>query len=507
MPEAQMERELLAKVAPPQTPGLRPVILVVEDDPDTRENVRDILELDGYEVCTAGTAAEALAFPADGCLAMILDRRLPDATAEEVLPQLRSHHLRTSIVVMTGYNDLNTALAILREGASDYLLKPINPQALLASLSRIVEHRRLEAEKARAEEQVGLLAAAIRQVSDAVLITTAEPDPLDNRIVYANAGVLEMTGYAAEELVGRPARVLLEAQADPRVLEGMRIALLEGRPFSGELVHRRKDGAAFDAAITVSPVFNSRGDLTHFISISRDVTERKRQQERQLQTERLAAIGQMMTGLAHESRNALQRSQACVELLAKRLRDQPEARDLLARIQLAQDHLHQLYEEVRSYAAPIKLDCRRQNIAEIWRQAWQHLSNARAGREAALIEELDGVEPFEAVDAFKLEQVFRNIFENSLAACHDPVVVKASLSQVVCLGNPALEIRIRDNGPGLDAEQAQRIFEPFFTTKTRGTGLGMAIARRNVEAHGGTLAVGPPGDGAELIMTIPRVKT
>jgi PAS domain S-box-containing protein len=502
-----MERVLLAKVPPLPAPGVRPVILVVEDDPDTRENVRDILELDGYDVRTVGTAAEALAFPPDGCLAMILDRRLPDGTADEILPQLRSRHVRASIVVMTGYSDLNTALAILREGASDYLLKPINPEALLASLSRIVEHRRLEAEKAHAEEQVSLLAAAIRQVSDGVLITTAEPDSLDNRIVYANAGVLEMTGYAAQELVGQPARILFGAQTDAHALPGLRAALLEGRPFSGELIHLRKDGTEFDAAITVSPVFNSRGDLTHFVSIRRDVTERKQQQERQLQTERLAAIGQMVTGLAHESRNALQRSQACVELLAKRLRDQPEARDLLARVQLAQDHLHQLYEEVRNYAAPIKLDCRRQNIAEIWRQAWQHLSNARAGREAELIEELDGIDPLEAVDAFKLEQVFRNIFENSLAACHDPVIVTASLAQVPTLGKPALEIRIRDNGPGLNAEQAQRIFEPFFTTKTRGTGLGMAIARRNVEAHGGTLAVGTHSPGAELIMTIPRVKS
>jgi len=246
-----------------------------------------------------------------------------------------------------------------------------------------------------------------------VLITTADPATHDYRIVYANAGVLEMTGYTADELLGQSPRILHGPRTDVRVLQRLRLALEEGRPFTGELVHYRKDGAAFDAAITISPVFNARSELTHFISIHRDVSDRRRQQERQLQTERLAAIGQMVTGLAHESRNALQRSQACVELLAKRVREQPEARDLLARIQLAQDHLHQLYEEVRSYAAPIKLDLRRQYVADIWREAWQHLSRLRAGRDARLREHLDDIDLWEAVDAFKLDGQYKGKPVNS----------------------------------------------------------------------------------------------
>ena len=72
-------------------------------------------------------------------------------------------------------------------------------------------------------------------------------------------------------------------------------------------------------------------------------------------------------------------------------------------------------------------------------------------------------------------------------------------------GHPALRVAVRDNGPGLDPEQKQRIFEPFYTTKTKGTGLGMAIAKRIVEAHGGQIAVGEAGGpGAEIILTLPR---
>src|SRR5262249_57163421 len=95
------------------------------------------------------------------------------------------------------------------------------------------------------------------------------------------------------------------------------------------------------------------------------------------------------------------------------------------------------------------------------------------------------------VDQFRLEQVFRNILENALAACADPVVITVAAREDRLQGRPGLRVSVRDNGPGLTAEQRQRIFEPFFTTKTKGTGLGMAIAKREVEAHGGQVPVGP----------------
>src|SRR5262249_17990150 len=109
------------------------------------------------------------------------------------------------------------------------------------------------------------------------------------------------------------------------------------------------------------------------------------------------------------------------------------------------------------------------------------------------------------IDPFRLEQVFRNILDNALAACADPVNVTISCAEASLEGRPALCISVRDNGPGLTAEQRQRIFEPFFTTKTKGTGLGMAIAQCIVEAHGGHIGVGASeGRGAEILITLPR---
>ena len=231
----------------------------------------------------------------------------------------------------------------------------------------------------------------------------------------------------------------------------------------------------------------------------------KQSQERALQAERLAGIGQMMTGLAHESGNALARSQACLEMLELEVQDRPDALDLVSRAQKAQHHLQQLYDEVRGYAAPLKLEREVVAVDTAWRQAWSNLAVRRHGRDARLREDCAGVGLRCAVDPFRLEQVFRNVLENALAACHDPVEVTVSAAEDTLEGQRALRVAVRDNGPGLGAEQRQRIFEPFYTTKAKGTGLGMAIAKRIVEAHGGRIAVGPgAGRGAEILLLLPR---
>ena len=139
------------------------------------------------------------------------------------------------------------------------------------------------------------------------------------------------------------------------------------------------------------------------------------------------------------------------------------------------------------------------------RAAWRHLVSLREGREDVLREESGGLDLHGLVDASRLEQVFRNILENSLAACRDPVEITIRCMPAEIDDHPALRIAVRDNGPGLNAEQGQKIFEPFFTTKTKGTGLGMSITKRIVEAHGGRIAVGEgAGPGAEIVLALPR---
>jgi PAS domain S-box-containing protein len=470
----------------------------VDDDPDTRSNLCDILQLDDHEVETAGSVAEVLGRTNwDRIAAILLDRRLPDGTAEDLLPSLRKRAPDAAVLIVTGYSDLQGAIAALRLGAADYIIKPINADMLRTSLARIAERQRLKLARERSE-------AAFRTLVEAApcMIVILRPD---HTLLYFSSFSAELTGYSAAEVLSKDFFPLfLPAEHQAAVQEKLQQALA-GRTVRGfETPVLCKDGSRRWALWNVRRLADQEGGPA-LLTIGQDITVIKQAQERTLQAERLAAIGQMMTGLAHESGNALARSQACLEMLSLEVHDSPEALDLVERIQKAQDHLQQLYEEVRNYAAPLKLEREVCGVDAIWRQAWANLAVRRQGRQAVLHEERAGVDLSCNIDPFRLEQVFRNALENSLAACQGPVEITLHCSQTSLDGQDAVRIAIRDNGPGLTVEQQRRIFEPFFTTKTKGTGLGMAIARRIVESHGGQISAGAaPGGGAEIIFILPR---
>ncbi len=350
-----------------------PKILLIEDDPDTQANLCDILELDGYTVVVAGSVKETLATQNFAeFTAIILDRRLPDGTAEQLLPQLSRLAPNAAVIIVTGHAELDGTIAALRHGAEDYILKPINPDALRASLVRI------------------------RKVRDS--------------------------------------------------------------------------------------------------------------EQRAQQSERLAIIGQMIAVLTHESRNALQRISAGADMLGlelERLPDNEGALKDLSRIQAAGAELGSLLEEVRHFAAPIHLDRSEGCLSGLWKQAWDSLAQSRTEREVEFIENMDVDEAMCNCDRFRIQQVFRNLFENSLAACSNPVRIEVSCSEIDVGDVPALCVTVSDNGPGLSDEDKQKVFDAFYTSKPKGTGLGMAIVRRVVEAHGGKILVASSGDGASFVFTLP----
>jgi len=348
-------------------------ILVIEDDRDALSNLCDILELDAYDVVGAENFQDASnRGDWSNYAAILLDRKLPDGTADDFLPRIRAAAPHTAVIVITGSADLQGTIAALRGGAADYLLKPVNADVLRATVERAIRLREIE-----------------------------------NKL---------------------------------------------------------------------------------------------------LQSERLAAIGQMMTVLTHESGNILARGNAVLETLELELENSPSALALVDRLKKASADLRRLHEEVRNYAAPIELDRDRWDLASIWRQTWKtFLHNHKFEHPPTLVENVAEVDLKCEVDAFRLDQVFRNLFENAVAACRHAARIEVECRDCEWQGRSALRVTVRDNGPGLSPDQARRAFTPFFTTKPKGTGLGLAIVSRIVEAHGGTILLETtPGRGAAFVITLPR---
>lgn len=347
-----------------------------------------------------------------------------------------------------------------------------------------------------------------RQALDAVL--KAAPCLI---VIVDSAGIIRdfspfaetLTGYSSAEVVGRDWFEVFIPEPEVASLVRQELARALSTPFSTGYTNyiRLRDGSERLLVWNTCPLMQDTGQ-TMLLAVGQDITPLREAQKRALQTERLAAIGEMITGLAHESRNALQRSQACLEMLAMELQDRPVALDLVARIQNAQDALHALYEEVRDYAAPIRLKTDQVNLRRVVEDTWENLAVERQRHPATLtIGACEGI-PRCRVDALALERVFRNVLENALTCGSVPVKIEVELSCTVLQNRPAYRVTFRDNGPGISAEIRPRVFEPFFTTKTKGTGLGMAISRRLVEAHGGRIEVGEvSGSGAEIVVTLP----
>lgn len=385
------------------------------------------------------------------------------------------------------------------EFACDISLHPLPMSDGMAVLVHIVDatpRKQAEAQQ-RHDESLRRMQFIVENLpAGAIYVSLEQGTLLVNRTFSA------MTGYAPEELVDLPRAfdllfreraVEVRRQHDEDRRDGFRV--------SRELEITRKDGRK--AWVEVSAYRYNE----HEVWLWHDITERLAAQNRLLRSARLSAIGEMMTGLAHESRNALQRARAALDTLELDLENQPRLLALSRRAASALDELQRLQEEVRNYAAPIHLERREADLLESWRESWGQVHSIYPAKGARSISHAEPGAQRAFVDRYRISQVFRNILENAFAVLPDDggkIEFSARLIREPLDGAETIEIVIQDNGPGMNAEQRARVFEPFFTTKTRGTGLGMAIVKRVMEAHGGSAQVADSERGARVELRLPR---
>ena len=360
---------------------------------------------------------------------------------------------------------------------------------------RDISDRKQFAESLRKEQE---FAEGIIETAQAIVLVIDE----QGCIVRFNRFMEELSGLRLADIKGKLwTETFLPAHVHKGGLRPFRGAL------SSEIIKgvtypiTCADGAERQIAWWATAMHDANGKVSGILAIGHDMTDLIEANRKLVQSERLAALGEAATRLAHESRNTLQRIQVAAGTARLSANGNPQLLKQLDSIERSSEEIGELLAEVRNFAAPLNLDKMPSSLPDLWREAWSSLNAARQGRVVNL-RETSAVTSKCTVDRFRMVQVFRNLLENSLAACADPVEIEISAPEVQHGGRLA-EIRVRDNGPGLKPELRERVFEPFFTTKSKGTGLGMAIVRRTVEAHGGRIFVGDHPQGAEFVIQLP----
>ena len=339
---------------------------------------------------------------------------------------------------------------------------------------------------------------------DAIFILEAEGDGV-GRIVSANQAAADMHGYAADELPELNIQDLIAPEAAAGGPERIR-RMLDGEWVSTEVLHRKRDG-------TVFPVETSAGllefeDQKYILAFDKDVTERKQAEEALQRTERLAVVGEIAAGLAHEIKNPLAGIKVSIEVLMQELKLAREDEEIFQRIVDEINRIETLLKNLLSYAVPpppqfSHLEVNKIIDGAIKTAAFSLKSPAqkdgsRNAKNIRFVREFGDHLPEIVVDAAQLQQVILNLLLNAIAAIpgSGSISVRTSADS-----DGFIEIVVSDTGKGIDEKDIDKIFLPFFTTKPKGTGLGLSICKRLIEQQNGTIGAAPNPEGG-LVFTI-----
>ncbi len=270
------------------------------------------------------------------------------------------------------------------------------------------------------------------------------------------------------------------------------------KPFEMEVI--AADGSRQFNLITPCPL---KGSKDRYVMVRREITEFKELEKKYYESQKLAAIGQLSAGIAHEVRNPLSSIKMSLQILEKRL--QPTGNDL-KRFKIAQrevEHLEELVNDVLIYAKPGEPKRVPTDLRRTIENALEMVEKAVSDKNIAVVVEVEEELPHPVIDGVMLEQAFQNIFRNAIDAMGEGGRLYVSARDLGADPH-AVAVEIVDNGCGMDEETISHMFNPFFTQKRYGTGLGMTQVKKIIDLHRGNIEIeSKKGEGTKIVITLP----
>lgn len=352
------------------------------------------------------------------------------------------------------------------------------------------------AERHRALRDAEDLRYALDQ--SAILATTN----VKGDITFVNDTFCEISKYQREELLGQNHRILNSGLHPKDFFKEMWRAIAHGQVWRGELRNRAKDGSIYWVDTTIVPFLDQSGKPYQYVSIRYDITERKATEARLRDQASLAQLGRMAAVVAHEVRNPLAGIRGALQVIGQRMAPEATERGIVTEIVNRVDTLNAIVEDLLLFARPRPPVIRAVTFDELIAKLGTQLANDPAFAHIDL--DMAAADAQLHVDPEMFTLVMLNLMNNAAQAMKGHGRIRVSLDRDAKWVN----VRVTDAGPGMTPEIQARLFEPFFTTKARGTGLGLATARRIIESHGGTLTLDcPPTGGTVASIRLPTVHT
>jgi PAS domain S-box-containing protein len=326
-------------------------------------------------------------------------------------------------------------------------------------------------------------------------------------VSYANRRCFE-SGYREDDLLGRPlvemvppARRPLLAEALDRTLHGAALDNLEIPFFRG-------NGVARQFSVSVSPMRDELGDINSMVVVMTDVTDASDLQSKLMHTEKMAALGQLVSGVAHEVNNPLAAIVGFTDLLLENPAIPDDAKEELKIILQEAQRTRVIVQNLLSFARQMPAQREPLQVNSVLRQTMKLRAYDFSNHGVELIEEYNDELPAVIGDPSQLQQVFLNIINNAYDAVQE--TRRAGKIKITTAHSHAqVEISFRDNGPGIS--KMDRIFDPFFTTKEvgKGTGLGLSICYGIIRAHNGEIVArnNADGFGSTFLVRLPLAET
>ncbi len=370
-------------------------------------------------------------------------------------------------------------------------------------------------ERRQAERALRLQSAALTAAANPMVITDR-----GGTIQWVNTAFAEVTGYGAEESLGKNPRQLLRSGVhEPTFYKDMWDTILGGAVWHGEITNRRKDGTLYPEEMTITPVKDASGEITHFVAIKQDLTRRKQLEAQLRQAQKMESVGRLAGGIAHDFNNLLTVILGTVDLsLADRNEADPLLADLLE-VRRAGEQAARLTRQLLAFSRQQILQPKVLNLNEAVAEMMNLLQ--RLLGEDVTVAFAPGIDlDFVKVDPGQVEQVLINLGINARDAMPGGGTLtietrNVTLDEAFAAGHPTaqpgphVQLLVSDTGIGMDEATRLQIFEPFFTTKTsaKGTGLGLSTVYGIVKQSGGTIWVqSDPGRGSCFSIYLPRAE-